>query len=255
MGVEHEYNADPFGDGECECDGCYDGESCDYPDRSAVSESRVTALFPNSGWRLKGEHTGCEITSRPTTDLAELVDTFTAVERLIGSAGHRDCGLHVHLNCTPSMGPAMNPFRFFRLWQRHKDEFLYPFVPGVGVDDRHRGEWSAKTEAPSIRRWLGAGRYTEINPSALNAHGTVEVRLGGATDDMAAFEDWLRRLATLAGLAAYRPDETPRTASVRYVYSSLVRHWLQAKAGVPIAEITTMQAEMVDLRDRLGVSY
>lgn len=89
-----------------------------------------------------------------------------------------DTSHHVHVNCDPNIGPALNPQRLLAAYLAHIDEFT-SLVDG-DPDDR-RG-WAEKLPyKPTIDDLYS--KCLEFNASPLNWQGSVELRLWNSTLD------------------------------------------------------------------------
>lgn len=252
FGVEHEYNAREAPDVQgSSYDGCDCSECADESEESSDFDVTDARFRIPDGWRQHSEHCGWEIKTDATTDLAGVLAAYRDIEEQSPNDRHLDCGLHVHVNCAPALGPAVNPVRFFENYQAHKAEFIYPVTPrqmrtGVrpltGVEGGRN--WAGTVGASSFREWLGRFGYQEINHGALSDHGTIEVRLAAATPNMDHFETYLRTLLGLAAASLYTEDETPLTvvadAGVDPAANSSMDHFLRYKCQVPLAEITAL---------------
>lgn len=158
------------------------------------------------GWSQHGEHCGWEIKTGIETNIPEVMAEWRRLEAL-SSGGHNNCGLHVHVNATPSIGGAIHPTRLFQIYQATKGRDLYPNIPGQTRQQRQR--WAQEIDqSVTPEQFLSLGRQ-ELAPSQLWGRGTIEIRLGGGTHDMDHMERWIRTLVTLAVRSQYRAGEEP----------------------------------------------
>lgn len=202
FGIEHEYRSA--------------GQSigADQNDR------RFSATAPNrrlpNGWVGHHEHCGWEIKTPPSNNIAEVMTVFRRLEDAYGDRGHTDCGLHVHLNCDPTLGGAANPEQLIAAYLEAKP-YLWTIVPNEHgtVGRRSSRYYGARVYGSADEVWRGGtSKYTEIHTGRLSSFGTIEFRLAAATNDMDAFETWVRTLLALAADSVYTCEDAARL--VRY---------------------------------------
>lgn len=196
FGVEHEYNL--IGGCDCgECDEFYGHDAGSAPDLS---------LPP--GWGSHYEHCGYEVKTGVETDIAEVMEHFSRIEDLFSPYGpnpHDDCGLHVHLNANPAVGPAIDPIRFFQNYMAVAEQIrdLAPYADERALAGHYSHFFSPST---TVEEWLGYDRMSECAAAALQSHGTVEVRLAAGTNDMNTLETFLRALLGIARDSQYTDE-------------------------------------------------
>lgn len=193
-----------YGNGSYECEECYGGSN--------------DAAAP-SGWEVKPEHCGTEFISPPTRSVARLMADLRELALNNAGQGVSDCGFHIHLSINPLDRDAVDPYLFFEKWQAEKHERIYPLVP-KGIDARHGTQWCAPiADGTSFADWQASyARYQELNPCSASAHGTLEIRLGGASengDEMCAF---LAAVVEMANECRYRnPHPAQRSLLLRHL--------------------------------------
>lgn len=240
FGIEHEYNGEFYGsDGDdgCDCGECQESRTGAYGGPSV-------GLPP--GWSQSEEHCGWEIRTGIEHNIRQVVDEFARIERIFQTE-HEDCGLHIHVNCLPTHGLAVNPVRFLENWKLYH-RVIEDADPADQPDQRDTAEWCPDIHNVTIENMLG-GRHAALATDQLAAFGTIEVRRGGATSDMDGFEHYLRLVLGLAHMSAFRPGETPLTAIAPYHskvdYTGTIEAYLH-KTGVS----TTMILDHVRIHNQ-----
>lgn len=110
-------------------------------------------------------------------------------------AGHGDyeldsaCGFHVHINCDPLQGPAVEPDALWDAYNELRDEFYRLTVN----PSRRDGPYCREVDSPSVR-WFVDFSTRHLDPYD---YGTVELRGWDATDDPNLMD---RRMVFLAKL-------------------------------------------------------
>lgn len=220
-----------------ECSGsgsisCYECAGYGYTDcyECGGSPSHEHVRLP-TGWDSEGEHCGTEFRSSPTRNVTQMLADVRSVALQNDGMGVEDCGLHIHIEVNPLAPGAVDPIKFFYKWQEVKEERLYPLVP-KGIEERHSTQWCQEVGAPTFDRWTSNyGRYHEVNPQAMSHHGTIEIRLGGASEDPEEMGRWIVACLEVASECLY--DSEDPEERIAYLKSeddarnlqSLVERW------------------------------
>ena len=235
------------GSGECECDSCGGASECDTccgGGRLECSEcdgagdyecdecwgGSVEGNAPR-GWEVKPEHCGTEFVSPPMQDVDRMVNDLRSLAEANRGSGVSDCGFHIHLCVNPLDPDAVDPVRFFTAWQRRKQDAIYPLVP-KGAGARHSTQWCALLQPDlSFDAWVESmQRYYEVNAQAMLAHNTIEVRLGGASEDADELVAFLKAVLALAYESRYRSSNPAMRLAVLDGHfrrnHSPFRHWV-----------------------------
>lgn len=195
----------------CDSDGSLDCSDCD-------SSGYVTCEYCGGdcsddrpvprGWDVKGEHCGTEFVSPPMSDPVRMFRDLRNLASANAGYGTDDCGFHIHLSVNPLDSDAVDPVSFFRRWQTEKYDRIYPHVP-KGVHERHDTQWCQLISDITFSEWQQSfGRYQELNPLAVTAHGTLEVRLGGSSEDGDELVRFLTAVLELANECRYEASSS-----------------------------------------------
>ena len=104
-----------------------------------------------------------------------------------------ECGFHVHLNCDPDQGPAVDPDALWWAYNEMRDEFYR-----LTVNPRRRNGFYCKEVGEPSERWFVDFSTRHLDP---DSYGTVELRGWDATDSPDLMQQRMLFLAKLVARA------------------------------------------------------
>ena len=143
------------------------------------------------------------------SELADVLNDVLPRLENIGAFVNTSCGLHVHLDCRERNASYVSS----RLIAAQR--LLMSLQP--------RDRWDNEFCHPN-GTCEGAGRYLVVNSSAMDRHGTIEVRCGAATLDIDRILGWVATLRSIAD--ARRATGTRELAELSRLFD-----WDDATAG------------------------